>query len=356
MRTVSPFQSNGSFRTRKLIPIIGVIGLVAVFIGVSVMGEAVSELADRSGMGRVTDTPIPTNPSISTEPPVPTETQIPAEQPPLKSTSVLEDEVTDSKGISMRLVTAGEFIMGGSADNALIECRSLYNSGMCEAEWFADEEPAHTVYLEDYYMDKYEVNIASYRECVTRGTCEPPTAISSSTRANYYNDPKYDNYPVIYINWNMANAYCEYRGARLPTEAEWEKGARGTDGRTYPWGNSFNGLDVNFCDSNCLNDGRNKDYNDGYADTAPVDSYPRGVSMYGIFNLAGNVWEWGADWYGETYYASSPSNNPTGPETGYARVVRGGSWNNFGDVVRVLNRNWVRATFSDNGIGFRCVR
>lgn len=261
----------------------------------------------------------------------------------------------------MRLVPAGEFTMGGTAETAFIECQKLYIGGTCAQDWFLDEEPAHTVFLDDFYMDIYEVSNAAYRECVNSGACLPPRNDGSETRPSYFSDPQYDNYPVVNVDWDMANAYCEWRGARLPTDAEWEKAARGLDGRIYPWGNSFDGTKANSCDSNCAGEGANRNYDDGYADTAPVDSYPDGVSVYGIFNLAGNVWEWAADWYGPTYYTVSLAGNPTGPlssdfASGEGRVVRGGSWTNFGDVLRATNRYQFRPIYYNSSLGIRCVR
>jgi eukaryotic-like serine/threonine-protein kinase len=361
MRTASPSKSRGSFLASLFI-LIGIIGFAVVAFGVSAMSEPASGLAGSAGIGQPTNTsffiesPIVTEPSVSTGTPPSIETQLPPAQSSLTSVPTQGDEIMDEKSVPMRLVPEGEFGMGGSAATALAECQELYNDGTCELDWFSDEEPAHIVYLDEFYMDKYEVSMASYRECVTDGVCEPPANVNSSTRPSYYDDPQYANYPVINIDWYMANTYCEWRGARLPTEAEWEKAARGTDGRIYPWGNSFVGINVNFCDSNCSKEGANTHFDDGYADTAPIDYYTDGVSSYGIFNLAGNVWEWVADWYGETYYANSQYYNPTGPNSGQARVARGGSWNDFGDVVRALNRNWVRATFFNNVLGFRCVR
>lgn len=352
MRTIPPSNSRGSFRTWR-IALFGVIGFIAVIIGIFMMGGPSPDLSGSAGINQI--------PSTAT----PTETSIPTQQPTLTPAPTLsptpEDEITDANNISMHFVPGGEFTMGGPAEKAFTECQSLYIGGTCIQDWFLDEEPIHTVFLNDYYMDTYEVSNASYRECVNRGACLPPKNASSRTHSSYYDDLQYNNYPVIYVDWNMANAYCEWRGARLPTEAEWEKSARGTDARTYPWGNTFDGANANFCDSNCLNEGANKDYNDGYADTAPVDFHPDGVSVYGIFNLAGNVWEWAADWYGPAYYANSPSGNPTGPEfsdfaSGGGRVARGGSWDDFGDVLRSTNRYLVRPAYYTNTLGFRCVR
>jgi len=249
-------------------------------------------------------------------------------------------------------VPEGPFSMGGSADTAYAECQKFRTD--CHRDWLTDEEPAHTVNLDSFYMDKYEVSNDTYRECVSSGACLPPTDTSSSTRSSYYGDSQYDDYPVIYVDWNMANAYCEWRGARLPTEAEWEKAARGMDGRMYPWGNSFDGMKANFCDKNCSYDWANKNYDDGYADTASVDAFSSGASVYGIFNLAGNVWEWVAGWYDANYYANSPSSNPQGPGSGQYRVLRGGSWNNDGGDIRSANRGGFDPSLIFNRVGFRC--
>jgi formylglycine-generating enzyme required for sulfatase activity len=161
-----------------------------------------------------------------------------------------------------------------------------------------------------------------------------------------FNDPEFADYPVTYVNFDMAQTYCRWRGARLPGEAEWEKAARGTDGRLYPWGNEW----AIYC----------VPANFGGCNTSakPAGSYPAGASQYGVYELAGNVWEWTADWYASDYYAGLPalSKNPSGPETGVERAVRGGSWISDHEYLETPSREKFDPDFGIATLGFRCAR
>ena len=267
----------------------------------------------------VTETPAPPFATFTAEPP----TEVVA-------TPTLVSAITDSKGTEMLLVPAGSFYMG-SEQGAL------------------SEKPIHVVGLDAFYIDTYEVTNAQYKQCVDDLVCDLPT----NRRA--YLDTRVRDHPVTYVNWDMANAYCAWRGARLPTEAEWEKAARGADLLEYPWGNKFDGNFVNFCDVNCTFDWAEKRYNDGYVSTAPVGSYEDGKSPYGLYDMAGNVLEWVADWYNESYYSDSPRRNPAGPDTGSLRVVRGGSWFNNLNNVRTFWRYYLSPGEEVSYVGFRCV-
>jgi formylglycine-generating enzyme required for sulfatase activity len=238
----------------------------------------------------------------------------------------------------MVFVPAGEFIMGNNmGDDA--------------------EKPERTVFLDAFCIDKYEVTNAQYKACVDAGACSPPSRPSSPSRLSYYGNPEFDNYPVIWVTWDNAQTYCKWRGKRLPTEAEWEKAARGTDGRLWPWGNSEpDGSKVNLCDVNCTYDWKESHLDDGYQDTAPVESFEAGKSPYGVYNMAGNVREWVADWFTPDYYSNAPDRNPTGPSSGMGRALRGGSWRSNIEVASITYRLWYDAGVKDEYIGFRCAR
>lgn len=251
-------------------------------------------------------------------------------------------EITDPKGVEMVLVPAGEFLMGFDADAALAECEKYTN--YCRRSWYENEVPPHTIYLDAFYIDKYEVTNGLYAACVQAGICQPPKDASSFMRSSYYGNPQYEDYPVIHVDWNMAEAYCEWRGARLPTEAEWEKAARGTYGRTYySWGD---GLE-------CTNYFNLEDYDGCFYDTSPVGIHESGRSFYGAYDMEGNVWEWVADWYSETYYAGSPYENPPGPEAGQDHVKRGDWLRRFSELY--MYHPWFYPPIADL-LGFRCAR
>lgn len=243
-----------------------------------------------------TSSPISTATRFYTEPPTSIPTYTPAQEISITLTdtnSIVEKTVS---GTTMVLVSAGSFSMGSL---------NLPN-----------EQPIHEVNLNSFYIDKFEVTNALYRECVSSGNCVVPSKLSSETRPSYFNNPDFDNYPIIFVDWNMANVYCQWRGMRLPTEAEWEKAARGIDGRTYPWGEDIDCSFGNFAPDKVSCTG----------DTTEVGIYETGKSPYGAYDMAGNVWEWVSDWFSESYYGVSPFDNPLGPETGVDRVQRGGAW------------------------------
>jgi serine/threonine-protein kinase len=322
------------------------------FIGLLIVATGVWGLSALAGSGTLVPTITSAAPvSTSTAGSTPTKISTPTINVTLTNTP-FPAEITDAKGVTLRLVPAGAFMMGANADDAIAECLKFRPD--CKRSIYGDEEPPHEVVLDLFYIDKYEVTNALYKTCVDAGACDPPNISSSYSRPNYYGSREFDNYPVIHVDWSMSQAYCEWRGASLPTEAQWEKAARGENVLQYPWGNDFDGSKVNFCDKNCRMKESDKAYDDGYADTAPVGSFPDGVSPYGVYYMAGNVWEWVQDWYSETYYQSSPSSNPLGPESSQFRALRGGAWNSYGNGVRPSNRVRFAPETSYDDVGFRC--
>jgi formylglycine-generating enzyme required for sulfatase activity len=304
---------------------------------------------------------LPTETQVAVMTPPPTDTAVPTSKPLPSDTPAptsLPAQITDKTGARMVLVPAGAFQMGSDLDKVMPFCPGWDQGRQCIANNYIGEAGVHTVLLDTYYIDQYEVTNQDYAQCVKAGTCQVPADISLGTQDYYYSNPKFATYPVVHVTWNDAVKYCQWRGGRLPTEAEWEKAARGTDQRFFPWGNDYVGMKANLCDVSCTAQQTNKDLNDGYPYTSPVGIFAEAQSPYGAFDMAGNVWEWVIDWYDEGYYSTqlAGSENPSGPDSGDGRVVRGGSW-----VSNIFNaRTTLRLNFQPDQqafhIGFRCVR
>ena len=248
-------------------------------------------------------------------------------------------------GMVMVYVPEGEFSMGMDADASMEICNQF--SDDCNRDLYLAEEPVHIVFLDAYWIDRTEVTNAMYALCVSAGACQPPTATSNKIPPMRYGDAEFADYPITNVDSAWAETYCAWTGARLPTEAEWEKAARGTDGRIYPWGDSAP-------DCSLLNSAPN--FTPCVGDTTQVGSYPSGASPYGALDMAGNVYEWVSDWHSEDYYSQSPARNPAGPASGEMRVVRGGSWNLNDLGIRSSHRQVIHPWGIAVTVGFRCAR
>jgi formylglycine-generating enzyme required for sulfatase activity len=238
--------------------------------------------------------------------------------------------ISEKDGMVMVYVPTGEFEMGSENGDD-------------------DEKPVHAVYLDAFWIDQTEVTNAMYAKCVAAGECDSPSLIKSDTRDSYYGDLEFDDYPVIYVTWNDAIAYCEWAGRRLPTEAEWEKAAS-WEGKNrtkfvYPWGDSINCSQANYWgkDGGCI------------GDTTTVGSYESGQSPYGAYDMAGNVWEWVSSLY-QSYPYSATDGREDLSASG-SRVLRGGAWyDDYSSYIRTADRNEGDPTGSSGAFGFRCAR
>jgi formylglycine-generating enzyme required for sulfatase activity len=271
-----------------------------------------------------TPTQVPATPTAIT----PTATQTPPTEiliPP-EDASLGDIWTRTIDGMAMIFIPAGEFLMGSTEENPCAH---------------KDELHLHTVYLDNFWIDRTEVSSGQYKQCVEAGACPPPGDCGWG-EATYGDDLKEDH-PIVCVDWDEARTYCDWIGGKLPTEAQWEKAARGTDQRAYPWGEEF---DQNKCNS------KGGEINA----TMPVGSYsPIGDSPYGLADMSGNVLEWVIDWYDIDYYPKSSSLNPSGPIKGERRSLRGGSFYTDLCNARTTYRYYDVPYGVSPGVGFRCV-
>ena len=264
---------------------------------------------------------------------------------------------------SMIAIRGGQFTMGASAElqSAALElCREeigVRNRVACVRDVVDSEGPQRKVYVSGFSIDRVEVTVAAWRACMQAGACSPAPLAIADTRLIR------PNLPVTSVTWSEADAYCAWRGARLPTEAEWERAARGIDGRVWPWGNVLK--------PNAFNHGRfagpddagsdfvaliRPDASDGATFLAPVGAHPEGASPDGVLDMAGNVMEWTSDYYRPESPQSSSLVNPRGPDAGAMRSLRGGSWRQPPFFARTSYREAAAPDTRSTEIGFRCVR
>lgn len=260
-------------------------------------------------------------PVLSDPLPAPTETSVPVEATPMSQYQTGSTLVSPTDGMTLLFVPEGEFLMG--SDNGE-----------------ANEVPSFTIYVDAFWIDQTLVTNKMYAQCVAAGACRGPGVKVEATDGSYYGNPFYDDYPVMYTMFGNAEEYCQWAGRRLPTEFEWEKAARGTDGRTFPWGNDP--PDANFVRTEGIG-------------TSKVGSYPAGASPYGALDMVGNVLQWTADPYKPNLYKAPPGTDPFAPPDLRYRVLRGSAWYSSGLDLRVTQRTQQSAViaFLDD-IGFRC--
>ncbi len=330
-----------------------------------------------------TPTAQPTEEPTATAQPTHTATPIPTIDPFVPPANAALGDMWERPKDKMPMVyvPAGTFAMGIQeelVESAFSYCEQTLGSGNCERFWYDDEVPQHEVALDDFWIDQTEVTNAQFAAFVEEtghvSSAEESGSGITYTSANGWGnleganwrqpqgvDSNLENlaaHPVVLVSWLDANAYCTWAGGELPTEAQWEYAARGANGFEYPWGDTLlEDVVANTCDVNCPFDTRDNNYDDGYALTAPVGSFPEGSSWNGALDMGGNVWEWVADWYDAAYYANSADQNPEGPAIGEKKVIRGGSWNgNMVDLMRTQNRGSRDPLIVSSNAGFRCVQ
>lgn len=254
-------------------------------------------------------------------------------------------------GMQQVFIPAGGFIMGSPENVLLAECRKYRND--CQEGFYRSSEPPHTVDLKAYWIDRTEVTNAMYALCVKDRKCQKPGDVPLFGPETYFDNPKYDLYPVRNVTFEDAVSYCAWAGRRLPSEAEWEKAARGTDGRLYPWGNDpVTGRNTNYCDKNCPRSYRDMDQDDGYIDTSPVGSFSAGASQYGVMDMAGNLREWTASLF--LPYPYQPYSGREDLTATRNRVVRGSHWDGTADFSLTAYRFEDFPEYQSTCVGIRC--
>lgn len=314
--------------------------------------------AEWTAAPRITESPVPAIPG-ETAAAAPTPIQIDT-SPPQRSREYEAPPASAEKGGAWTSAVDGKTMLFIPAGPSYLGARTDYR--------FAepDERPQNRLTITAFWIDETEVTNAEYEVCVDARACSNPVFTGSASTVRYFENAAYAQYPVIGVNWYQARDYCAWIGGSLPTEAQWEKAARSPDGRRYPWewvGSVYNPREeirLNYCDAECTMPYADDSFSDGYEETAPVGSYPAGASPYGVLDMAGNVWEWTADWYASDHYEDIELENPQGPDQGFDRVIKGGSWMdglNRGVplIFRSSNRSLRPPTQAFVDLGFRCV-
>ncbi len=245
--------------------------------------------------------------------------------------NILTVKMPDSGSSDMIFVPAGEFLLGSTDKNIDWVMETFFSESR---EWYLDEMPSQKIYMDAFYIDRFEVTVAEYQKFIQQTNRKKP---------KFFNDKRFNHpqHPVVGVQWQDANDYCKWTGKRLPNEGEWEKAARGEDGRMYPWGDRPDPTKANVMGKK-----------DSYRYTAPVGSFPEGKSPYGAHDMGGNVWEWVSGWY-----LPFPGNTHKNDMYGQTyKVIKGGSWNSNNDLARSAVRGKVLPEQELHYVGFRCAK
>jgi formylglycine-generating enzyme required for sulfatase activity len=337
-----------------------VYGIGSAIVVLVILGLTVNALMQKNAPKIEPSLVIPISGDISLTPPTETAivqlTPIQAEatlvdKPPLTVTSLPTAgadgiRISPTDGATLLFIPPGTFTMGLTNEQVNL-LRTSCNSGGCE-ELFQASWPDHTVRLtKGFWIYQMEVSNAEYAKCVGAGNCSPPRSYSSAGQPSYYDDPAFANYPVVWVDWYRADAYCSWAGGHLPSSAEWEYAARGSDGRLFPWGND-------------LPDGRQANVNSAFGVATSIDRFAEYPSPFGLLNVTGNVWEWVSDWYSATYYRENTDwTDPKGPADGIYKVGRGGNWWAPSALSNIAIQDWefpdnADGSYSYDSVGFRC--